>query len=285
MVHPVSVIRNAAIKSTAAILAAIHQALGPGIHRGRGEPGPVTVYSVYRTRNLSLVRELIAQLPEGSSCHLHCLEDDVPAELTSYTRAHGPGPRMQLLQHLIDNHPPRPGDYLMIVDDDVTLDRSQLARFVALCQAGRLDIAQPAHSRRSIYSYSFNRVRGFVTARRVGYVEVGPLVLFSPAAQRLVLPFPAEARMGWGVDVAWTALRRQGLTLGIVDATPMTHHGAVAAGYSATAEWQQVYRRLADVGVTSMKELLTTEKPVWRPWQQLAPWLASATDASGQPRT
>ena len=46
-----------------------------------------------------------------------------------------------------------------------------------------------------------------------------------------LLPFPG-LRMGWGLDVHWSALAREhGWPIGVVDATPILHAVPAAAAY------------------------------------------------------
>ncbi|GAA2168226.1 hypothetical protein [Humibacillus xanthopallidus] len=187
---------------------------------------------------------------------------------------------MPLLQSLADAAPPEPDEYVLLADDDLTFARQGPSAFLRFVAAAGLDIAQPAHVLGSHGTYENLEVRAATTARQVGYVEVGPLVAVSPRAQRLVLPFPAEAQMGWGLDVVWSGLARtQGLRLGVVDATPMVHHGKVGAAYDSEVERRLLDQNLAELQVASPHELSVTLPPRWRPWQRRAPWIVDAGDA------
>jgi len=119
-------------------------------------------------------------------------------------------------------------DRLIVTDDDIALPARFLDRFLALCEALDLDLAQPAQSMRSHAAWRVTRTRPFSLARRTNYVEIGPLTQFSRRAALALTPFPA-LRFGWGLDNHWGALaKREGWRLGVVDALPVRH------------EWQRV---------------------------------------------
>lgn len=243
-------------------------------HRARGAEPPVSAYAVYRARNAGNVLRLIRELPPGSDVHLHAL-DEPASDLSAWTRASGPGARMPLLQSLMDARPPHEGRHVLVFDDDVVFRRSTPARFVGLAVAAGFDLAQPAHGIKSIRSFRFNRVAWLSTARRTRMVEIGPVLLISPRAQRLVLPLPGDAGMGFGLDVRWAELRSAGLELGVVDATPIRHLGAIASAYSLTDELANLEDALQSLGYSSVYDLdEPLEGPAWRPWQASAPWVS-----------
>ena len=112
----------------------------------------------------------------------------------------------------------------------------RLLTFLALADRLRFDIAQPAHTVvGSTYSHTITGRRPFRLGRETMFVEIGPVVAFSPTARRHVVPFPEEG-MGWGTELSWYDLRREGLRLGIIDATPLRHVSPVGTGYDFSAE-------------------------------------------------
>ena len=244
---------------------------GRGYHLGAVAPARVSGYCVYRRRNAQVVSEFVAGWPPHTAIHLHAL-DATADELRSATLSSGPGDRMPLLQRLIDTHPPRPGDIVMIFDDDVVFVGGGADRIAGLMTTAGFDIAQPAHVASSNLNYKVTEVVPLMTAREVGYVEVGPVVLFSPRAQAWVLPFPADARMGWGVDVSWTLLRDKGIRLGVIDATTIRHLGTVGTAYDNAAEERFQAPFLARAGVGSAQELAGNTGATWRPWQRRPRW-------------
>jgi hypothetical protein len=123
-------------------------------------------------------------------------------------------------------------DWLVIVDDDVTLPRGFLDGFIALCERFELDLAQPAQTLASHAAWRFARRRPWSVLRETNFVEIGPVSAFSRRAAAELLPFP-DLRFGWGLDSHWAALAAaNGWRLGIVDALPVRHETRpVASGY------------------------------------------------------
>lgn len=114
-------------------------------------------------------------------------------------------------------------DWLLIVDDDVELPQGFLDRFLFVAERFALDLAQPAHRRRSHAAWRVTRRRPLSVARETRFVEIGPLTALAATTFSELLPFP-ELRAGWGLDAHWGALARShGWRLGIVDATPVRH--------------------------------------------------------------
>jgi hypothetical protein len=124
-------------------------------------------------------------------------------------------------------------DWTLVVDDDVRLPRAFLDRFLAVCEAFELDLAQPAQTLRSHSAWKVTRRRPASLVRVTRFVEIGPVTAFGRRAAAELLPFP-DLRFGWGLDLHWAALAgRHGWRLGIVDAVPVRHESAlVGATYS-----------------------------------------------------
>lgn len=126
-----------------------------------------------------------------------------------------------------------PADWTLVVDDDVALPGAFLDRFVAVCEAFDLDLAQPAQTLRSHSAWKVTRRRAASLVRETRFVEIGPVTAFSRRAGADLFPFPA-LRYGWGLDLHWAAIARQrGWRLGVVDALPVRHESRpVGATYS-----------------------------------------------------
>ena len=124
-------------------------------------------------------------------------------------------------------------DWTLVVDDDVRFPRAFLDRFVAVCEAFSLDLAQPAQTLRSHSAWKVTRRRPASLVRQTRFVEIGPVTAFGRRTAAELLPFP-ELRYGWGLDLHWAALAAQrGWRLGVVDALPVRHEsGLVGAAYS-----------------------------------------------------
>ena len=123
-------------------------------------------------------------------------------------------------------------DWVLVCDDDVQLPPRFLDRFIALCDALHLDLAQPAQSSLSHAAWDVTRRRPGI-ARITRFVEIGPVTAFSHRAAAELFPFP-ELRFGWGLDSHWAAVARErGWTLGVVDALPVRHEWQpIAESYS-----------------------------------------------------
>ena len=150
-------------------------------------------------------------------------------------------------------------DWLVVIDDDVVLPRAFLDRFIAICEALGLDLAQPAQTWRSHAGWRVTRRRGGSIARETGFVEIGPVTAFRREVAAKLLPFPA-LRYGWGLDVHWSALAREsGWRLGVVDALPIRHDAApVASGYSHEAAVAEAREFLRDKPYVPAREAQRT---------------------------
>jgi len=155
------------------------------------------------------------------------------------------GGKFENLNRLLEASAPEP-DWLVVADDDVRLPRAFLDRFVAVCEAFELDLAQPAQTLRSHSAWKVTRRRPGSLVRETRFVEIGPVTAFSRRAAAELTPFP-ELRYGWGLDLHWAALAGQrGWRLGVVDALPVRHEaGLVAAGYSRDDAIDEAARFLA----------------------------------------
>ncbi|MGI8596300.1 MAG: hypothetical protein ACR2LY_03330 [Thermoleophilaceae bacterium] len=121
-------------------------------------------------------------------------------------------------------------DWVLVVDDDVVLPHGFVDRFLALCEAFALDLAQPAQTLRSHAAWRVTRRRPASLLRRTRFVEIGPVTAFGSRAAAELLPFP-EMRYGWGLDLHWAALAEaRGWRLGVVDATAVRHEQSPVAG-------------------------------------------------------
>lgn len=137
-------------------------------------------------------------------------------------------------------------DWLIVVDDDVAFPDHFLDRFLYVCEAAALKLAQPAHRFRSYATWAVTQRRWNSLAHLTAFVECGPLTAIHRDLFADVLPFE-ETRWAWGIDVLWAELaRRRGFQIGVVDATPVEHLRPVAQSYdvdTARSEAQALFRR------------------------------------------
>ena len=136
-----------------------------------------------------------------------------------------------------------PADWTIVVDDDVCLPRHFLDGFVALAEAFRFDLAQPAQTLASHAAWRSARRVPRSVARETNFVEIGPVTGFSRRAAAELFPFP-DLKMGWGLDLHWGAVAQErGWRIGVIDALPVRHEdrpvGGAYSSADATAEAQR----------------------------------------------
>jgi hypothetical protein len=223
-------------------------------HRGDRLP-PATLLCVYRRRHVEHVTRLVVDARKAAFRIRLWALDGVAPELASDTVGTGAGSRFALLNKVA--HEADPG-WIVIADDDVAFVTPSAPRtLLAVAAAKNLDISQPAHARGSYRSHLITRQRILASARETTFVEIGPVVAFSPRARDLVLPFPDEG-MGWGVELEWAALREQGLRLGILDCVALLHLAPPAGTYGVEQEVRDLKERVLRHGYSSFEEAQRT---------------------------
>jgi hypothetical protein len=177
-----------------------------------------------------------------------------------HTAPPGDRGKFENLNALLAAHPPDGFDWVIVLDDDVTLPRGFLDRFLHAAESAGLRLAQPAHRLHSHAAWPVTRRRPGVTARETTFVEIGPLTAFHRDTAATLLPFPA-LRMGWGLDAHWAAIARaHGWPIGIVDATPVGHTIApVGAAYGRDAAIAEARAFLADRPYVRRDEVRTLQ--------------------------
>jgi len=155
--------------------------------------------------------------------------------------------KFQNLNRLLERNSIAGHDWLLAIDDDVTLPRGFLDVFIFLVERFGLRLAQPAHRARSHAAWQITRRRAGSLARETAYVEIGPVIAFHQSTFDVLLPFP-ELRAGWGLDAHWSALAQQhGWPIGIVDATAIRHGlRRIAAAYDRSEAIAEGRRFLSD---------------------------------------
>ena len=164
-----------------------------------------------------------------------------------HTVTMGGAGKFEHLNALLAEHPGQGHDWLLLVDDDVVLPPRFLDRFLFCAEDAGLLLAQPAHRRHSHAAWAATRRLPGGAVRESRFVEIGPVTAFAAPVFEALLPFPAQLRMGWGLDAHWGALAQErGWRAGIVDATPILHTAPVAGGYARGAAIDEAHAFLAD---------------------------------------
>jgi hypothetical protein len=228
------------------------------------------IVGIYRAANAPHVERLLAPaLAAGWTAAWWALDETVPA-LSAHTVGEGPGEKLPLLQAAIERHGP-PAAELVLSDDDIAFGRGDVTTFLDLAGRAGLGLAQPAHAPGSEVSHGITRVQRRSRVRLTTFVESGPLVAIAPGWVEQVTPLPVWRGMGWGIELEWIDLRRDGCRLGIVDAIPVTHLGKVSGGYDDTELRARVRAELAARDVDDWAPLQQT-LATWRPWRRRPPW-------------
>lgn len=171
---------------------------------------------------VGVVRTDVPNLAAAARAELSRSRHDVTVDLAPAAEGQG---KFENLDALLARHAPL-GDYdwIVVADDDVAFPQRFLDTFLACAEAGNLQLAQPAHRRHSHAGWEVTRRRPDGDWRETTFVEIGPVTAFSRAAAAELLPFPKDLKMGWGLDVHWSAVAQQRhWRIGVVDATPIGH--------------------------------------------------------------
>jgi hypothetical protein len=219
----------------------------------------------YKTTTLQLVRAA-----EGAGWEIRLWAVDGPdPDMARYTVGQGPGSRPLLLNNLFAGVDP--ASWLVICDDDTQFVYPwSVATFLTVCARFGFDLAQPAHAWNSYLWSEFHVQRPGLIARDTNFVEAGPIVAVSPRIRPLVTPFPTTTEKGWGTDITWSDHLADGYRLGMVDGIAFEHLLQVATDYDRGPEDDWVDVVLAERGLTSVRDLMTTRAEYrWLPFRTL----------------
>ncbi len=87
----------------------------------------------------------------------------------------GTAGKFENLNAMLEAHPATGHDWLLVLDDDVSLPRHFLDNFLFLAERFDLQLAQPAHRARSHAAYQVTRRRPGSVVRETRFVEIGPV--------------------------------------------------------------------------------------------------------------
>lgn len=153
-------------------------------------------------------------------------ENKIPVEMESLTIGHSKTkiPKFELLNKILSTIKLDDYDLLIVADDDVYILDNFVDTYIALINKYELKLAQPARTRHSYFDHKICLQNKNVIARETNFVEIGPIFSVDKALFDLLLPFPSECPMGYGLDYVWPVIvHKNDMKLGIVDATPVDH--------------------------------------------------------------
>jgi hypothetical protein len=230
--------------------------------------GRTALVGVYRSRNAERVQALAAPaLDRGWTVAWWAL-DEAPGDLAPVTVGSGAGSRLALLNAALRQAGAH--DWVVVSDDDVTFERGDVVRLASLVERAGLDLAQPARSDPA-RDHGITAARRLSRARRTSFVEIGPVLVVGPRWRDRILPFPEERGMGWGLELEWLELFREGCELGIVDAVRVRHEGERGQEYDDAGEIERVHAELEMRGYRGWSDVQVT-LGTWRPWQRTPTW-------------
>jgi hypothetical protein len=209
--------------------------------------------------------------------------DDVAPAVASSTVGVGAGLRMDLLNRLWQVARERAPRQLVVTDDDVSFADGSLAQLLQAATVCGFGIAQPARRWNDDCPHEITRKRVLTLARETTFVEIGPLFVVSGAWIPRVLPFPEGFGMGWGLELVWRDLLREGCRLGVVDCVTV-NHPAPGSGreYDAGREALRLRSMLRERNLENPADAQCTLRS-WHVWQARPPWVA--VDPPGEPRS
>lgn len=233
---------------------------------GQSAPSGVVV-GIYRAHRAQTMLDLV---PSGWSCALWAL-DAVDDDARDVTVGTGRGTKFELANRLIREVAPSPEDWVVVADDDVLVPDG-IARLVSVGEAARFGLCQPAHSSASFASHPITAQRRHRRARWTTYVEIGPVFAVAPAWRDRLLPFPEDLGMGWGLELLWMDLQREGLRLGVVDEVTMEHLVPPGLTYDLHPEGRRLQAMLHERGASVLGDLQRTRASWWT-WQRKPHWV------------
>jgi hypothetical protein len=236
------------------------------------------IVGVYRRRNVEHVLRLLEPaLGTGWRTAWWALDGTSP-QLAAVTVGEGPGEKLPLLTRILERL--EPTDWTVLSDDDLEFRRGSVVEFVRICEQLGFDLAQPARERGTQHAHRITKRAHLSRARLTSFVQDGPMYAVGPSWRDRLLPPPTERGMGWGVEIDWFKLHKQGCRLGIVDAFPIEHVGSPTVDYDYTEMNKRMKAELVALGHprwAGMQETLA----VWRPWQRRPSWVKRSGEQAG----
>jgi hypothetical protein len=236
------------------------------------KPCKALMICIYRQKNGGVLSRCVDEAVQlGWHVRLWALDAIYP-DLARYSRGVGTGSRSPLLNALVAGTDLAEFDWVIIIDDDFEFERGSFASLLAIADAAGIALAQPSRAYGRYRTFRIINCDPLSIARLTTYVEIGPVIAVSRAWVRRILPFPDGYGMGWGLDLLWSELRKEGLRLGVIDWVTIKHLSPVGKTYDNSPEKQRLVRMLQERGLNSIEEMQTSVA-AWRPWERHPNWL------------
>ena len=133
-------------------------------------------------------------------------------------------PKFAILNDLLAGTDLQHYEYVVVVDDDVSLPHRFLDALIGVQRDLGFALAQPSRTSDSYYDHPIVEQQRGVLARETMFVEIGPVFSVHRSIYDVMFPFDLTSSMGWGYENVWAyRLRARGARMGIIDAVPLAH--------------------------------------------------------------
>jgi hypothetical protein len=151
-----------------------------------------------------------------------------PSELRSeraYERLQNQkAPRPKLINSLLQDQDLAAFDYIVLVDDDITLPRGFIDDYIAMHRRLGFALSQPARTFNSYINFQITKRVPGLLGRQTQFVEGGPVVCISKELFGDLLPLDESAPNSYGADLTWPPIvQGRGFAMGVIDCVPVDH--------------------------------------------------------------
>lgn len=232
---------------------------------GAAESSRVLILGIYLADRPNLVTHLVRRFAE-TRCSvtqawvaLNGESEDSRVRGVTVERIDEYVPKFVLLNRMLSRVEWGRFDYVVFTDDDIAVQQGFLDAFLQLQIRFDFALAQPARTRNSWADLKFCHQRKGMLGRRTRFVETGPLFCVRRDLAPRMLPFDETSPMGWGFDFVWPLVAESaGLTVGIIDATPVDHSiRGQAVAYSTQTAGRAMQAYLAGKKYLSKQQAFT----------------------------
>lgn len=168
-----------------------------------------------------------------------------------------PTPKFTLINGLLKDL--KSFDYVIVADDDVDLPAGFVDNFLGYVDKFKFALSQPARRPDGHIEHFITTQMPGIDGRLTRFVEIGPVFCLHRSSFHLLTPFDIRSPMGLGYDFVWPLLLdKNGLRMGIVDATPIGHIiREPLTNYAGPVADEQIAALFAAKGYLSKSEAFT----------------------------